>query len=148
MAEMETTFGVPVVEAYGMTEASHQIATNPMPPGARKPGSVGIAAGAEVALMDEAGNLLAPGEIGEIVLRGPGVTAGYAQNPEANRTSFVNGWFRTGDQGRVDSDGYLFITGRLKEMINRGGQKISPREIDRYLVHSSGRRADRRICGS
>src|SRR5271154_4271406 len=82
MAEMETTFGVPVVEAYGMTEASHQIATNPTPPGARKPGSVGIAAGAEVALMDEAGNLLAPGEIGEIVLRGPGVTAGYAQNPE------------------------------------------------------------------
>src|SRR5271170_2428759 len=133
MAEMETTFGVPVVEAYGMTEASHQIATNPTPPGARKPGSVGIAAGAEVALMDEAGNLLAPGEIGEIVLRGPGVTAGYAQNPEANRTAFVNGWFRTGDQGTVDADGYLFITGRLKELINRGGQKISPREIDEVL---------------
>jgi amino acid adenylation domain-containing protein len=133
MAEMERTFHVPAIEAYGMTEASHQIATNPGPPGVRKPGSVGIAAGAEVALMDEAGNLLGPGETGEIVLRGPGVTAGYAENPEANRTSFTNGWFRTGDQGKVDADGYLFITGRLKEIINRGGQKISPREIDEVL---------------
>ena len=133
MAEMEATFNVPVIEAYGMTEASHQIASNPLPPGARKPGSVGKPAGAEVALMDEAGKLLAPGEIGEIVLRGAGVTAGYAQNPEVNLGAFSNGWFRTGDQGTVDADGYVFITGRLKELINRGGQKISPREIDEVL---------------
>ncbi|HMD05514.1 MAG TPA: condensation domain-containing protein, partial [Candidatus Binatus sp.] len=133
MAEMEATFNVPVIEAYGMTEASHQIASNPMPPGTRKPGSVGVPAGAEVALMDETGNILKSGEIGEIVLRGPGVTAGYAQNPEANSSSFSNGWFRTGDQGTVDADGYVFITGRLKELINRGGQKISPREIDEVL---------------
>ena len=133
MAEMEQTFRVPVVEAYGMTEASHQISTNPLPPRARKPGSVGLPAGAEIAVMDERGNLLATGEIGEIVLRGPGVTAGYAQNPEANGTSFTDGWFRTGDQGMLDADGYVFITGRLKEMINRGGQKISPREIDEVL---------------
>src|SRR5260370_3854962 len=122
-----------MIEAYGMTEAYHQMATNPMPPRARKPGSVGLRSGAEIAVMDEAGHLLTRGEIGEIVLRGPGVTAGYAQNPEANRTSFTDGWFRTGDQGMLDSDGYVFITGRLKEMINRGGQKISPREIDEVL---------------
>jgi amino acid adenylation domain-containing protein len=133
MTEMEQTFQVPVIEAYGMTEAAHQIATNPGPPRARKPGSVGLPAGAEVALMDEAGNLLARGEIGEIVLRGVGVTAGYAQNPDANRIAFTNGWFRTGDQGTIDADGYIFITGRLKEIINRGGQKISPREIDEVL---------------
>ena len=135
MAELEQTFRVPVLEAYGMTEASHQIATNPQPPAARKPGSVGRAFGTDVAIMDanENGNLLAPGEIGEIVLRGPAVISGYANNPEANRTSFVNGWFRTGDNGRLDRDGYLFITGRIKEIINRGGQKISPREVDEVL---------------
>ncbi len=133
MAEMEHAFRVPVLEAYGMTEASHQIATNPPPPAAHKPGSVGLASGTEVAVMDGEGNLLAPEEIGEIVLRGPGVTAGYANNPDANRTSFINGWFRTGDNGKIDREGYLFITGRLKEIINRGGQKISPREIDEVL---------------
>jgi amino acid adenylation domain-containing protein len=132
-AEMEATFGVPVIEAYGMTEASHQIATNPLPPGERKPGSVGLACGTEVAVIDQRSNTLAPGETGEIVIRGPGVIAGYAENPEANRDSFVNGWFRTGDEGRIDSEGYVFITGRTKEMINRGGQKISPREIDEVL---------------
>jgi amino acid adenylation domain-containing protein len=133
MAELEQAFRVPVLEAYGMTEASHQIATNPQPPAARKPGSVGRASGTDVAIMDADGNMLAPEEIGEIVLRGAGVTSGYANNPEANRTSFVNGWFRTGDNGRIDRDGYLFITGRIKEIINRGGQKISPREIDEVL---------------
>ena len=106
-----------------------------MPPAARKPGSVGLAFGTDVAIMDANGNgnLLAPGEIGEIVLRGPGVISGYANNPEANRNSFVSGWFRTGDNGRLDRDGYLFITWRIKEIINRGGQKISPREIDEVL---------------
>jgi amino acid adenylation domain-containing protein len=133
MAELEQTFRLPVLEAYGMTEAAHQIATNPQPPAARKAGSVGLAFGTDVAIMDGNGQLLAPEEIGEIVLRGPGVTPGYANNPEANRTSFVNGWFRTGDNGKLDRDGYLFITGRIKEIINRGGQKISPREIDEVL---------------
>jgi len=132
-AEMERTFKVPVLQAYGMTEASQQISVNPPPPKIRKPGSAGLPGRIPVAIMDELGNLLPTGEIGEIVVRGPTVTRGYANNPEANRESFVNGWFRTGDQGRFDSDGYLFITGRLKETINRGGQKISPREIDEVL---------------
>ena len=134
LALLQHLTGAPVVEAYGMTEASHQIASNPLPPGKRKPGSVGIAAGADVALMDDAGRLLGPGSTGEIVIRGPGVTAGYENNPRANATSFTNEWFRTGDQGRVDDEGYLFISGRLKEIVNRGGQKISPREIDEALL--------------
>ena len=133
MAKMEAAFGVPLIEAYGMTEASHQIATNPLPPGTRKPGSVGLASGCAIAVMDHAANIVASGGTGEILLRGPGVTSGYAENPEANRDSFVQGWFRTGDEGNIDPDGYLFITGRIKEMINRGGQKISPREIDDVL---------------
>ncbi len=134
MASLERMFDTPVIEAYGMTEASHQMASNPLPPGQRKPGSVGLPAGPEIAVMDESGNPLAPGEIGEVVIRGANVTAGYAGNPTANRTSFRDGWFRTGDQGYLDADGYLFLTGRLKEIINRGGEKISPREIDEALL--------------
>jgi amino acid adenylation domain-containing protein len=135
MAELEQTFNVPVIEAYGMTEASHQMASNPLPPGARKPGSVGVAAGPEVAIMDEAGRLLPPSEIGEVVIRGPNVTKGYENNPQATQTAFTDGWFRTGDQGYVDADGYLFLTGRIKEIINRGGEKISPREVDEVLMN-------------
>lgn len=134
MAEFETALGVPLIEAYGMTEASHQMASNPLPPGVRKPGSVGKPAGAEVAIMAGDGNLLGPAETGEIVVRGPGVTAGYANNPEANAASFVDGWFRTGDQGYIDADGYVFINGRIKEIINRGGDKIAPREVDDALL--------------
>jgi acyl-CoA synthetase (AMP-forming)/AMP-acid ligase II/aryl carrier-like protein len=134
MTDLERVLSVPVVEAYGMTEAAHQIASNPLPPGLRKPGSVGVAAGPQIAVMDETGHPLANGEQGEILLRGPSLTAGYAHNPEANRQSFIDGWFRTGDQGYLDSGGYLFITGRLKEQINRGGQKISPREVDEILL--------------
>jgi len=135
MADLEEAFNVPVVEAYGMTEASHQMACNPLPPLPRKPGSVGPAAGPEVAIMEESGsNLLEADQIGEIVIRGENVTSGYANNPEANQKAFSNGWFRTGDQGYMDEDGYLFITGRLKEIINRGGEKISPREIDEVLL--------------
>jgi len=134
MFDLERVFGVPVIEAYGMTEAAHQMASNPLPPQIRKPGSVGIAAGPEIAIMDEAGHLLASGEIGEIVIRGANVTPGYENNPQANQVSFTEGWFRTGDQGRLDEEGYLFITGRLKEIINRGGEKISPREIDEVLL--------------
>ena len=117
-----------------MTEASHQMTSNPLPPGTRKPGTVGIAAGPEVAIMDDAGNLLRAGSIGEVVIQGENVTAGYENNPSANRDNFVNGWFRTGDQGVMDEDGYLTITGRLKEIINRGGEKISPREVDEILL--------------
>ena len=135
MEGLETVFGAPVIESYGMTEASHQMASNPLPPGKRKPGSVGLPAGPEIAIMDEAGTLLPPGATGEIVIRGANVTAGYVRNPEANAKAFTNGWFRTGDQGRFDEDGYLYITGRLKELINRGGEKISPREIDEALMN-------------
>jgi acyl-CoA synthetase (AMP-forming)/AMP-acid ligase II/acyl carrier protein len=133
MAQLEEVFKVPVIEAYGMTEASHQITSNPLPPSERKVGSVGTATHTEVAIMDEAGNVLAAGKRGEIVLRGASVTPGYEPN-EANKESFTNGWFRTGDLGYFDSDGYLFLTGRLKETINRGGEKISPCEIDEALL--------------
>ncbi|MGE0095630.1 MAG: acyl--CoA ligase [Alphaproteobacteria bacterium] len=134
MAELERVFNAPVIESYGMTEASHQMASNPLPPKARKPGSVGIAAGPEVAIMDDVGNLLPQGGVGEIVIKGANVTAGYENNPKANAGAFTNGWFRTGDQGSFDADGYLSITGRLKEIINRGGEKISPREVDEVLL--------------
>ncbi|MGI9261026.1 MAG: acyl--CoA ligase [Woeseiaceae bacterium] len=133
--ELEQTFGVPVVEAYAMTEAAHQMTCNQLPPGVRKPGTVGCAAGPEVAVMHVSEpDLLELGETGEIVIRGENVTAGYESNPQANAECFVNGWFRTGDQGVLDEDGYLTITGRLKEIINRGGEKISPREVDDILM--------------
>ena len=134
MAELEETFRVPVIESYGMTEAAHQMASNPLPPAVRKPGSVGLPAGPEMAIMDEQGNLLPAAETGEIVIRGSNVTAGYANNPAANEAAFTNGWFRTGDLGCTDEDGYFSITGRKKEMINRGGENISPREIDEALL--------------
>ncbi len=134
MEELEAVFGTAVIEAYGMTEASHQMATNPLPPAARKPGSVGLGAGVEVEIMDDDGNLLPPGATGEVVIRGANVTSGYEANPAANATAFTNGWFRTGDQGVKDADGYLSLTGRLKEIINRGGEKISPREVDEVLL--------------
>ncbi len=134
MAELEATFGCPVIEAYGMTEAAHQMASNQLPPGQRKPGSVGAAAGPEVAVMSPDGRLMRPGETGEIVIRGPNVTSGYEKNPAANATAFAHGWFHTGDQGVLDDDGYLRVTGRLKEIINRGGEKISPLEVDDVLM--------------
>ena len=135
LAELEETFGVPVVEAYAMTEASHQMTCNQLPPGLRKPGTVGCAAGPEVSIMDESEpNFLETGETGEVVIRGDNVTSGYENNPTANDECFVGGWFRTGDQGVMDEDGYLTITGRLKEIINRGGEKISPREVDDVLM--------------
>jgi acyl-CoA synthetase (AMP-forming)/AMP-acid ligase II len=134
MAELEEVFGAPVIEAYGMTEASHQMASNPLPPRARKPGSVGLAAGPEIAVMDDEGAILAPGAVGEVVIRGPNVTPGYDNNPAANEKAFTNGWFRTGDQGRLDAEGYLVLTGRLKELINRGGEKVSPIEVDVALL--------------
>ena len=134
MTELEAVFRVPVVEAYGMTEAAHQIASNPLPPGNRVPGSVGLATGCEVEIMDEHGTLLPAGEAGEVVIRGQNVTGGYENNPAANAQAFVNGWFRTGDQGVIDHRGYVSLTGRRKEIINRGGEKIAPREVDEVLL--------------
>jgi acyl-CoA synthetase (AMP-forming)/AMP-acid ligase II len=131
--ELEAAFNAPVIEAYGMTEAAHQMASNPLN-GKRIPGSVGLAAGPEVAIMDAGGALVPAGTTGEIVIRGINVTAGYENNPNANRDAFTNGWFRTGDQGVMDAEGYVSLTGRLKEIINRGGEKISPREVDEVLM--------------
>ncbi|MGB5566534.1 MAG: AMP-binding protein [Acidimicrobiia bacterium] len=134
MQDLEGALGVPVIEAYGMTEAAHQMASNPLPPGVRKPGSVGPAAGPQVAIMSESGEILPSGEEGEIVISGPNVMDGYAANPAANAEAFEDGWFRTGDLGWIDSDGYVSISGRKKEIINRGGETISPREIDEALL--------------
>lgn len=142
MVELENVFKVPVIESYGMTEAAHQMTSNPLPPREQKAGSVGIAAGPEVAIMDVEGNLLPPRETGEIVIRGANVTPGYENNPDENKAAFTNGWFRTGDLGLLDNDGYLYISGRIKEIINRGGEKIVPREIDEVLLeHPSVKQA-------
>ncbi len=133
MADLERLFRCPVIESYGMTEAAHQMASNPLPPAPRKPGTVGIAAGPEIGIMDPGGRLLPVGTIGEVVIRGPGVTRGYQNNPAANAGAFTDGWFHTGDQGMLDGEGYLTITGRLKEIINRGGEKVAPLEVDNVL---------------
>ncbi|MFU0507911.1 acyl--CoA ligase [Pseudaminobacter sp. NGMCC 1.201702] len=138
ITELEAVFGCPVLEAYGMTEAAHQMASNRLGQIVRKPGSVGQAAGPEIAIMNENGDLLRQGETGEIVIRGPNVTLGYENNPGANATAFQDGWFRTGDQGVLDQDGHLRVTGRLKEIINRGGEKVSPREVDEVLMDHPG----------
>ncbi len=134
MRELEAAFGCPVIESYGMTEAAHQMTSNLLPPGKRKAGSVGVAAGPAVRLMAPDGSFVGGDEAGEIAIRGPNVTAGYVNNPKANDEAFSDGWFRTGDLGRFDADGYLTIEGRLKEIINRGGEKISPREVDEALM--------------
>jgi acyl-CoA synthetase (AMP-forming)/AMP-acid ligase II len=134
MAELESKFGCPVIESYGMTEAAHQMTSNPLPPSPRKPGTVGRAAGPDVAVLDDTGRVLPSGRIGEVAVRGANVMTGYENNPAANAAAFVEGWFRTGDQGAIDAEGYLTITGRLKEIINRGGEKISPREVDEALL--------------
>ncbi len=135
MHDLEAAFGAPVLEAYGMTEAAHQMASNPLPPGKRVPGSVGPGTDVRISIRDDQGRELAPGERGEVCIQGPNVITGYENNPEANATAFFEGgWFRTGDQGTLDADGYLTLVGRLKELINRGGEKISPREIDEVLL--------------
>ena len=133
LAQLESRFEAPVVEAYGMTEAAHQMSSNPLPPDERRPGTVGAGTGVDVAVMDEAGTLLPEGTAGEVVARGPNVMTGYRDNPEANASAFTRGWFRTGDQGIVEGS-YLRLTGRLKEIINRGGEKISPLEVDAVLA--------------
>ncbi len=134
LAQLEEIFRVPVVEAYGMTEAAHQMASNPLPPGVRKPGTVGRAAGPAISVLDAEGRPLPAGVRGEVAIQGPNVTTGYARNPGANAAAFTNGWLRTGDEGILDEGGYLTILGRLKEVINRGGEKISPLEVDEVLM--------------
>lgn len=139
---LERAFHTVVIEAYGMTEAAHQMASNPLPPGERLPGSVGLAAGPDVSVIDENWIPVRPGIVGEIAIRGSTVTAGYEGNDAANQVAFRQGWFRTGDQGRLDERGYLAITGRTKEMIKRGGENIAPREIDEALLeHPAVRQA-------
>lgn len=132
--KLEAEFGVPVVEAYGMTEAAHQMSSNPLPPDERRHGSVGKPRGLEISVMGAKGVHLQHSHRGEIVIRGLSVFRGYENDPESNANAFVDGWFRTGDEGYLDSHGYLHITGRIKEQINRAGEKISPREIDKVLL--------------
>ena len=132
--QLNDIFQTPVIEAYGMTEATHQMASNPLPPAIQKPGLVGMPAGPEICIMNDKNEKLSQGEIGEICIKGDNVTNGYENNPEANKQSFVNDWFRTGDEGFFDEDGYLKISGRLKEIINKGGEKISPLEVDNILM--------------
>ncbi|GJL81603.1 MAG: hypothetical protein DHS20C01_12370 [marine bacterium B5-7] len=135
MNELESGLGVPVIEIYGMTEAAPLITSNPLPPNIRKPGSVGVPFGPEVKILDEDnGGFTGINQIGEVVLRGPNLFAGYEGDEGANAEAFYDGWFRTGDLGYLDDDGYLFLKGRVKEMINRGGEKISPHEIDSILL--------------
>jgi acyl-CoA synthetase (AMP-forming)/AMP-acid ligase II len=133
MRDAEARYGVPMIEAYGMTEAGHQMTSNPLPPAARLEGSVGISAGAEIRVVDTEGRDVAPGAPGEVAIRGPGVTPGYLNNERANAEAFFDGWFRTGDEGTLE-DGYLRLRGRLKEMIIRGGENISPHEIEAVLL--------------
>jgi oxalate---CoA ligase len=136
MQAFEERFGLPLVEAYGMTEAAHQMASNPLPPGERRAGSVGRATGTEVAILDDEWRPLPIGTVGEVCVRGPGVVDSYRANPEATAASFRDGWFRTGDSGSLSPDGYLSLAGRIKELINRGGEKISPHEVeDALLAH-------------
>ena len=138
MRQLEDLLRTPVLEAYGMTEASHQMSSNPLPPGERIPGSVGKGTGVAVGIMDDSGELVPAGAAGEVVIQGPNVTDGYENNPEANAASFTNGWFRTGDLGTLDDAGYLRLAGRIKELIVRGGEKIAPREIDELLLQYPG----------
>ena len=132
--DLRQLFGVPVIEAYGMTEATHQMCANPLPPGEAKTRSVGLPTGIDLAVLDEAGDSLPAGSRGEVSIKGPTVIDGYENNPAADEAAFTNGWFRTGDEGYLDDGGYLFLTGRLKEQINRGGEKVSPLEVDEVLL--------------
>jgi oxalate---CoA ligase len=134
LSKLQNRFGAPVLEAYGMTEAAHQVASNPLPPLPHKPGTVGP--GPAMSIIDETGRHLAANTRGEVVVRGPNVMSGYRNNLEANAVAFIDGWFRTGDVGAIDSDGYLALTGRIKELINRGGEKISPAEVEAVLLEN------------
>jgi len=132
--KIENLFGVPFVEAYGMTEAAHQMTSNPLPPRHRKAGSVGVGTGLRISIMDKDGNHLGINQRGEIVIQGANVFKGYENDPEANARAFMDGWFRTGDQGLLDADCYLHLTGRIKDIIIRGGENIAPHEVDEILL--------------
>jgi acyl-CoA synthetase (AMP-forming)/AMP-acid ligase II len=132
--KIEGLFGVPFVEAYGMTEAAHQMTSNPLPPRHRKAGSVGVGAGLRISIMDKEGNHLGTNQRGEVAIQGANVFRGYENNAEANARAFVNGWFRTGDEGMLDTDCYLHLTGRIKDIIIRGGENIAPHEVDEILL--------------
>src|SRR6202050_5350547 len=132
--KIEGLFGVPFVEAYGMTEAAHQMTSNPLPPRHRKAGSVGVGTGLRVRIMDKEGNDLGTNQRGEVAIQGANVFRGYENNPEANARAFVHGWFRTGDEGMLDADCYLHLTGRIKDIIIRGGENIAPHEVDEILL--------------
>jgi acyl-CoA synthetase (AMP-forming)/AMP-acid ligase II len=132
--KIEDLFGVPFVEAYGMTEAAHQMTSNPLPPRHRKAGSVGVGTGLRISIMDKDGNHLGTNQRGEVAIQGANVFRGYENNPEANARAFVNGWFRTGDEGLLDADCYLHLTGRIKDIIIRGGENIAPHEVDEILL--------------
>ena len=134
LANLEKRFGAPVLEAYGLTEAAHQVASNPLPPRPHKPGTVGFGTGVELAIIDQTGRHLPPNHPGEVVVRGPDVMGGYRNDPQATAAVFMDGWLRTEDAGVLDDDGYLALTGRIKELINRGGEKIAPAEIDDALL--------------
>lgn len=134
MRKMEEVFGVPVLEAYGMTEAAHQMASNPLPPAPRKAGSVGLPTGLKISITDSLGNHRPQGERGEVVIKGPNVFSGYENNPEENALAFTDGWFRTGDEGWLDPDGYLHLSGRIKDLINRAGEKVAPQHVDEVLA--------------
>ena len=135
LMELESTFSAPVIEYYAMTETtSTPVACNPLPPGRRKAGSAGIPVSLDVAIMDEAGALLTNGQTGEVLVRGAGVMPGYDGDPGATAAAFAGDWFKTGDLGFFDDDGYLFLAGRVREIINRGGEKIAPQEVDEVLL--------------
>jgi acyl-CoA synthetase (AMP-forming)/AMP-acid ligase II len=134
ISRFEALFQTPLVEAYGMTEASHQMASNPLPPAERRPGSVGLPTGTDISILNDDWQTCQPDERGEIAVRGPGVIDAYLDNPAANEASFRQGWFRTGDLGTRSPDGYVTIVGRIKELINRGGEKIAPPEVDEALL--------------
>jgi acyl-CoA synthetase (AMP-forming)/AMP-acid ligase II len=134
LLELESVFGVPVVEAYGMTEGSHQIASNPLPPRARKPGSVGLPTGTEVAVLDGSDAAVPCGVSGEVAIRGEAVTRGYDGDAKTVSGAVCRDWLRTGDLGHFDEDGYLVLDGRVKDVINRAGEKISPAEVEPVLA--------------
>jgi acyl-CoA synthetase (AMP-forming)/AMP-acid ligase II len=132
--KIEQLFDVPFVEAYGMTEAAHQMTSNPLPPRHRKAGSVGVGTGLRISMLDKEGNHLGTNQRGEVAIQGANVFRGYENNPEANACAFVDGWFRTGDEGFLDEDCYLHLTGRIKDIIIRGGENVAPHEVDEVLL--------------
>ena len=134
LSQLEKTFNCPTIEAYGLTETVNQVSSSQLPPEVRRSGTVGQPDPNTVQVIDRDGRQVEPGEVGEIAVRGPHVHAGYLNNPQANESAFRNGWFRTGDNGVISRDGFLTVTGRMNDIINRGGEKISPHEIESLLL--------------